>query len=91
MFDSSKPVSSPGHLGTIWIDGRDGMRFLFEVMPLHVPAPGAVEIQARLRGGCYARLRVGRSGREMPHPKAEFTLIHHCTALTAAPGALRPR
>ena len=76
MFDSSPPATSPGHLGDIWITGRNRMKFRFEVSVLHVPAPGAVEIQACLRAGRYALLRIGPSGRTVPHPKAEFTLTH---------------
>ncbi|SOH92671.1 hypothetical protein SAMN06273572_101519 [Monaibacterium marinum] len=76
MFDSSTVEAGTTHLGVVWLHGRNGVRFRFEVRDLHVPAPGAVEIQSNIRGGRYTWLRLGPSGQTVPHPKARYTLTH---------------
>ena len=52
------------------------MRFRFEVRNLHVSKPGAVEIQAYLKGGRYVPLTMGESGRGIPDPRATHVLTH---------------
>jgi len=76
MFDSITSEVASTHLGAIWLHGRNGVRFRFEVRELHSPAPGAVEIQSCIRNGRYAWLRLLPSGQGEVHPKATFTLTH---------------
>lgn len=76
MFDFSNEETRADHLGAIWLDGEDGMRFRFEVRGLHAPAPGAVTIHARLAGGRYVPLRIVESGADTPHPRATHVLTH---------------
>ena len=52
------------------------MRFRFEVRDLHVTKPGAVEIQAQMRGGRYVPLSMRESGRGIPDPRATHILTH---------------
>ncbi|QIK41898.1 hypothetical protein [Pontivivens nitratireducens] len=76
MFDSSTFEKNTTHLGAIWLNGRNGFRFRFEVREAHSPAPGAVEIQSCIRQGRYVRLRLVPSGQAEIHPMAQYTLTH---------------
>lgn len=80
MFDSTTFEKTSTHLGVIWLHGRNGVRFRFEVRELYKPAPGAVEIQSRIRNGRYAWLRMRPSGQSDVHPDAKFTLTHRPAA-----------